>query len=109
MVKDTDKLLKGIFHALADPTRRKIIERLQTKSLTVTEIKVPFKVSLVAISKHLKVLERARLIRRQRIGREHLISFHPQPLRDVHRYIESFKKGWTRQLDALEKFVERNG
>ena len=107
MVKDSS-LIDNIFHALADPTRRKILERLVHGPLTVTEIKSPFKVSLVAISKHLKVLERARLIRRQKMGREYMIRLHPQPLKDAYRYIENYKKDWSRQLDALEKFLERN-
>lgn len=108
MVKDSKVQLSQIFHCLSDSTRRKILERLTHGPLTVTEIKTPFKVSLVAISKHLKVLERAKLIRRQKMGREHLIRLHPQPLRDAYRYIENYKKDWSRQLDALEKFLERN-
>ena len=82
MVKDSSSaklLLNNIFHSLSDPTRRKILERLTAGPLTISEIKAPFKVSLVAISKHLKVLERARLIRRQKMGREHMIRLHPQP------------------------------
>ncbi len=108
MVKDQGSQITDIFHALSDPTRRKILERLSHGQLNVTEIKMPFRVSLVAISKHLKVLERAKLIRRQKMGREYIIRLHPGPFREVHRYIETFKKDWTRQLDALEKFVERN-
>ncbi len=98
-----------IFASLSDPTRRRILERLSEKSLTVTEIKVPFKMSLVAISKHLKVLERAKLIRRQKMGREYLIHLHPQPLKDAYKYVEYYKTYWNRQLDALEKFLEKNG
>lgn len=108
MVKDSNPQLTNILHALSDPTRRKILERLSHGQLNVTEIKLPFPISLVAISKHLKVLERAKLIRRQKMGREHVISFHPQPLKDTHHYLESFKKDWSRPLDALEKLVERN-
>lgn len=111
MVKDSSSakfLLNSIFHSLSDPTRRKILERLTSGPLTVSEIKAPFKVSLVAISKHLKVLERAKLIRRQKMGREHMIHFHPQPFRDVYKYIENYKKDWMRQLDVLEKFLERD-
>lgn len=108
MVKDYKFQLNNIFHSLADPTRRKILERLKEKSLTVSEIAKPYRVSLVAISKHLKVLERSKLIRRQKMGREHMIRLHPQPLRDAHKYIENYKKDWSRQLDALEKFLERN-
>lgn len=111
MVKESSSaklVLNNIFHSLSDPTRRKILELLTSEPLTVTQIKQPFKISLVAISKHLKVLERSKLIRRQKMGREYLIRLHPQPLRDAHKYIEVYKKEWTRQLDALEKFLERN-
>ena len=111
MVKDSSSakiLLNNIFHSLADPTRRKILELLSREPLTVSQIKKPFKISLVAISKHLKVLERAKLIRRQKMGREHMVRLHSQPLREAHKYIENYKKDWSRQLDALEKFLERN-
>ncbi len=105
---ETKLLLNDIFHCLASPARREILERLTKKPLTVSEIKAPFKVSLVAISKHLKVLEHARLIRRQKLGREHLIRLNPKPLKDAYKYIENYKKDWSRQLDALEKFLEKN-
>lgn len=110
MVKSStnDIELDNLFHALSDPTRRKILERLVLRPLSVSEVKVPYKMSLVAVSKHLKVLERAKLIRRQRMGREHIIKLHPQPLRDAYKYIEHFGPSWKRQLDALEKFLERN-
>ncbi len=108
MVKDSSVQLDNIFHSLADPTRRKILERLARGQLNVTEIKMPFKVSLVAISKHLKVLERSKLIRRQKLGREHLIRLNPKSFKDAYKYIELFKKDWTRQLDVLEKFLEKN-
>lgn len=101
-------LLDDIFHALSDPTRRKILERLMLGPLTISEIKSPFKVSLVAISKHIKVLERAKLVRRQKMGREYMIRIHSQPLRDAHRYIENYKKDWGRKLDVLERFLEKN-
>ncbi|HVZ66773.1 MAG TPA: metalloregulator ArsR/SmtB family transcription factor [Patescibacteria group bacterium] len=100
--------LSNTFHVLSDPTRRDVLERLTRGPLTVTQIKHPYKMSLVAISKHLKVLERARLIRRQKMGREYVIRLHPQPLKDAYQYIEEFKKDWKRHLDALEKFAERN-
>lgn len=110
MVKDNSaRQISLIFHALSDPTRREILERLKRGRFTVTEIKIPFKMSLVAISKHLKVLEKADLIRRQKMGREYLIGIHPQPMREAYKYLELFKKDWSRHLDALEKFVERNG
>ncbi|HVT01622.1 MAG TPA: metalloregulator ArsR/SmtB family transcription factor [Patescibacteria group bacterium] len=101
-------LLDNVFHVLSDPTRRDILERLTHEPLTVTQIKNPYKMSLVAISKHLKVLEHAKLIRRQKMGREYVIRLHPQPLKDAYQYVEGFKKDWKRHLDALEKFAERN-
>ncbi len=109
MVKGLDLELDNIFHAMADPTRRKILERLAEKPLTVMEIAAPYKMSLVAVSKHLKVLERAKLVRRQKMGREFLIRLHSMPLKSAYKHIELYKRDWTRQLDALEKFVERNG
>lgn len=107
MVKSNSQL-DNIFHALSDPTRREIINRLLQKSLNVNEIAAPYKMSLVAVSKHLKVLEKAKLIRRQKMGREHVIRLHSIPLKNAYKEIESFKKDWSRSLDALEKFVERN-
>ncbi|HVZ12057.1 MAG TPA: metalloregulator ArsR/SmtB family transcription factor [Patescibacteria group bacterium] len=100
--------LDNIFSSLSDPTRRKIIEMLSVRDMTVGEIKAPFRMSLVAVSKHLKVLEKAKLIRRQKMGREHIIKFHPQPLKDAYRHLEIYKPQWMRQLDAMEKFLERN-
>lgn len=111
MVKDTkvgSVQLNNIFHALSDPTRRKILETLIKNPKSVSEIAKPYKISLVAISKHIKVLERAKLIRRQKIGREYIIKIHSMPLKSGYKFIEVFKKDWTRHLDALEKFVERN-
>ena len=100
--------LDNLFHALSDPTRRKILERLTKKDMSVSEIKKPYKMSLVAVSKHLKVLERAKLIRKQKMGREHMVKLHPQPLREAYIYLEDYKKIWKRKLDAMEKFLERN-
>ncbi len=100
--------ISNLFHALSDPTRRKILETLVKKSLSVSEIAKPYKMSLVAVSKHIKVLERAKLIRRQKIGREYIIKLHPMPFKTGYKYLELFKKDWSRNLDALEKFAERN-
>jgi DNA-binding transcriptional ArsR family regulator len=109
MVKYADPRADLIFHCLSDSTRRGILERLAKKPLSVSQIKEPYKMSLVAVSKHIKVLERASLVRRQKMGREYLIRLHPQPLRLAFKYIEEYKKHWTKKLDALEKFLEKNG
>jgi DNA-binding transcriptional ArsR family regulator len=108
MVKYSSINLDVIFHSLSDPTRRRILERLSKKPLTVSEIAAPYKMSLVAVSKHLKVLERAKLVRRQKLGREYMIRLHPQPLKFAFKYLRIYKDQWERHLDALEKFLERN-
>lgn len=87
--------------ALADPTRRAILRRLSRGEARVTELAQPFAMSLNAVSKHIRMLERARLVRRRRAGREHLLSFNPQPLDEAAAWIESQRAAWTARLDAL--------
>jgi DNA-binding transcriptional ArsR family regulator len=88
--------------ALADPTRRAILERLSKGEARVTELAEPFAMSLNAVSKHIRVLERSRLVRRRREGREHFLSFHPKPLDEAGVWIEKMRSFWTSRLDALE-------
>src|SRR5215471_10487247 len=96
------KNLDAVFAAVSDPTRRAILAALARKSATVTEIARPFPVSLNAISKHLIVLERAGLVRRQVIGREHHCSFDPRPLREAAAWFEHYRRFWGDRLDSLE-------
>ena len=88
--------------ALADPTRRAIIERLQQGETRVTDLAAPFPLSLNAVSKHIRVLERADLVRRRRLGREHLLTLNPAPLREAVDWIAQQEAAWNRRLDALE-------
>jgi len=94
--------LSPIFQALADPTRRAIVERLARGPSRVTDIALPFDMSLSAVSKHLKVLERARLVRRSRVGREHRLSLEAWPLREAARYALRYRSFWEGRLDRLE-------
>jgi DNA-binding transcriptional ArsR family regulator len=97
--------LDSALSALSHPSRRAIIGRLSKQGpARVTEIAKPFDISLNAVSKHLKVLEQAGLVRREKIGRDHLIAFDPEPLREVARWIHTYEKYWTQQLDRLEDF-----
>ena len=89
--------------ALADPTRRAILQRLARGEARVTELARPFAMSLNSVSKHIRTLERARLVRRRRAGREHLLSFNPQPLDEATAWIEAQRAFWTGRLDALER------
>lgn len=88
--------------ALADPTRRAILRRLAGGEARVTDIAEPFAISLNAVSKHIRMLERARLVRRRRVGREHLLSFDPAPLDEAAAWIEGQRAFWSARLDALD-------
>ncbi len=93
--------------ALADPTRRAILQRLSKGEARVTELARPFDMSLNAVSKHIKLLERAKLVRRRRAGRDHFLSVNPKPLNDAAAWIEKQRAFWTARLDALELALKK--
>ena len=88
--------------ALADETRRAILQRLSKGEARVTEVAEPFDISLNSVSKHIRILERAGLVKRRVVGRDHYLSFDPRPLHEVGDWIERHRNLWTRRLDALE-------
>lgn len=107
MVTVSDDMLDRTFAALAHPTRRAILTRLaRFGSASVSDLSEPFDVSMMAISKHVKVMEAAGLIRRERDGRVHRCSFDPASMDDVVGWIEMHRKFWTQQLDALADYLE---
>ena len=91
--------------ALADPTRRAILDRLSTGEARVTELARPFAMSLNAVSKHIRVLECADLVRRRRAGREHVLSFNPKPLDEATAWIDAQRALWNARLDALDALL----
>jgi DNA-binding transcriptional ArsR family regulator len=91
--------------ALADPTRRAILHRLSEGESRVTELAQPFAMSLNSVSKHIRVLERAHLVRRRRAGREHLLSLNPEPLDEAVAWIEAQRAIWVARLDALDDLL----
>ena len=91
--------------ALADPTRRAILTRLTRGDVRVTDLARPFAMSLNAVSKHIRVLERARLVSRKRNGREHVLSFNPTPLDEATAWMNQQQAFWTSRLDALETLL----
>jgi DNA-binding transcriptional ArsR family regulator len=99
--------LDRVFSALADPTRRVILRALIRRPATINEIAEPFPVSLNAISKHVMVLERAGLVRREIRGREHHCWVDPRPLREASDWLEYYRQFWEQRLDALERYVAR--
>jgi DNA-binding transcriptional ArsR family regulator len=100
--------LDRVFGALADPTRRAILERLSRGESTVTELAAPFSSSLPAISKHLNVLEDAGLIIRQTTGRQRICTLMPNAMDDAARWIDHTRRFWTERLDALDEFLKND-
>jgi DNA-binding transcriptional ArsR family regulator len=100
------KSLDQTLLALADPTRRAILQRLSSGEARVTELAQPFDISLNAVSKHIRILERADLVRRRTAGREHLLSFNRQQLDEVANWIEAQRAVWSARLDALEALLK---
>ena len=98
-------MLDSVFSALADPTRRVILQELGRSPARVTDIARKFPVSLNAVSKHLIVLQRAGLVRRVDQGRDHICSLNLQPLREASLWIEEMRTFWEQRLDALERHV----
>lgn len=95
------------FAALSDPTRRRIVARLTRGEIRVTDLAQPFAMSLNAVSKHVKALERAGLVRRTRIGREHWLRLRAQPLRQVQDWVSRYERFWNQRLDALGEFLDQ--
>ena len=100
----TDQL-SDTFQALADPTRRALMARLTTGEASVQELAKPFKMSLPAISKHLKVLEHAGLIARGREAQWRPCRLNPKPLHDVADWVEAYRQFWEQSLDRLEDYL----
>lgn len=100
-----DDRLSLTFAALADPTRRAILERLSAKDLTVSEIAAPLRMSMPAVSKHLRVLERARLISRGREAQFRPCHLTAEPLLEVMEFARAYERFWGQKLDALEDYL----
>jgi DNA-binding transcriptional ArsR family regulator len=97
--------LTTTFAALADPTRRAILSRLASGEASVTELAEPFEMSLPAVSKHLKVLERAGLIARSREAQWRPCRLEPGPLKDVAEWVERYRRFWEQSFDRLETYL----
>lgn len=106
MVKYNETQLDQVFSALSDPTRRAIVSRLANGKATVGELAEPFGISLPAVSKHLRVLESARLINRTIEGRVHHCELNAEPLQQAEDWIEHHRQFWTSRLDDLARYLE---
>jgi len=97
--------LSATFAALADPTRRAILARLASGETSVTELAAPFEMSLPAVTKHLKVLQRAGLITQGRQAQWRPCKLEAKPLRDVSDWVEQYRQFWEQRLDRLEEYL----
>ena len=88
--------------ALADETRRSILKRLAAGEARVTEVAAPFGISLNSVSKHIRLLERAGLVRRRISGRDHFLALEPKPFDDLTRWMHETREFWSSRLDRLE-------
>jgi DNA-binding transcriptional ArsR family regulator len=105
MVNYKSPQLDTTFSALADPTRRAIVQRLAAGAATVKELARPFSISLPAISKHLRILEQAGLLKRQKEGRVHHCQLNPVPLQEAQDWLTWYQQFWERQFDSLERYL----
>jgi DNA-binding transcriptional ArsR family regulator len=108
MVKYQPESLDAIFFALADPTRRAIVERLARREHTVSELAEPFAISLPAVSKHLRVLEHAGLLVQEKDGRIRRCHLDPTPLAEVGSWVEQYQQFWETRLDVLADFLDES-
>ena len=105
MVESRSEHLDPVFHALAHPARREILRQIALEERTITELAAPFDMSFEAVSKHVQVLERARLLQRTRSGRIHRCKLGPASLRDAAKVLSQLAGLWNKRLDALDQLL----
>lgn len=98
--------VEGVFSALANPTRRSILERLRSGSRSISALAEPFDMSLVAVSKHVHRLEEAGLVRIRREGRSRVCELDPGPLRVGRRWIDRFRHFWSDELNQIDRYLD---
>ena len=96
--------LNNVIVAISDPTRRAIISRLARGPARISDVAAPFSMSLTGVCKHVRVLERAGLVRRTHQGRENTLELSAEPLREVARWVSRYERFWNARLDRLEAF-----
>lgn len=106
MVIDQSSRLDHVFHALAHPARRAILRQLASGERNLTELASPLKMTFPAATKHVRVLERAKLVRRRVSGREHLCRLHAAPLEQAALWTEQFRRIWESRFEALDTLLD---
>jgi len=100
--------LDNVFQSLADPTRRDILERISRQSMSVGQIAKDYDLTFAAVSKHLKVMEKAKLVKKQRRGKEQIVSAAPHTVKDASEYLKRYEAMWNERFDALDKYLKDN-
>ncbi len=107
MKKITEDEIDKIFFALSDQSRRKMLMRLTKGALNVTELGEPLGMTKQAVSKHLKVLETAGLIIKEKDGRIQYCQYRPEGVDHIHKVVNSYREFWNQQLNGLEEYIEK--
>jgi len=108
MVESQAAALDGVFHALADPTRRAMLRSLTAGERNIGQLAAPFAMSFAAASKHVKVLEGAGLVRRRVQGRSHLCRLEAAPLAAADEWLRFYERLWTRNFDTLDAILRES-
>jgi DNA-binding transcriptional ArsR family regulator len=106
MVSDRSPRLDLVFHALAHPARRAIIRQLSGGERNLSELAAPLKMTFPAATKHVRVLEHAKLVRRRVAGRQHFCRLEAAPLKEATQWTESFRKNWEARFEVLDSLLE---
>src|SRR5262245_46881440 len=106
MVQDRSPSLDRVFHALAHPARRAMLRRLSKGEWNLSELAAPLRMSFPAASKHVRVLERARLVRRRVVGRTHLCRIEGKPLAEADAWLEGYREVWEANFQRLDDLLE---
>jgi DNA-binding transcriptional ArsR family regulator len=106
MVQDGARSLDRVFHALAHPARRAMLRRLVEKERNLSELAAPLRMSFPAASKHVRVLERARLVRRRVVGRDHVCRIEGKPLAEASGWLESYRQVWESNFQRLDALLD---
>jgi DNA-binding transcriptional ArsR family regulator len=99
--------LDSIFSSLADPTRRDILRRVSRHELSINEVAAPYDLTLAAISKHLMVLEHAKLISKRRAGKQHFIAISPPAFKQASQFLRHYQEVWEERLDRLQDLLAK--
>jgi len=106
MVADRSRNLDRVFHALAHPARRAILRQLSDKEQNLSALSAPLKMSFPAASKHVRVLEQAKLVRRRIVGRAHLCRIEAKPLAEANEWLEGYRRIWEGHFERLDQLLE---